>query len=145
MKELPYDKTSRESISKYANTLIDKSFREVLNESLILKEDEEAYNNFSAKGKLGNLIEKYFFYYEPNSISEADFPEAGIELKVTPIVKNKNGLLRAKERLVLGMINYDEDYKETDFIQSHIYKKCALMLLVNYLYEPTQERLDYII
>ena len=43
------------------------------------------------------------------------------------------------------MINYMKDYKEDDFIQSHIYKKCALMLLINYLYEPTKERLDYII
>lgn len=147
MKALPYDRTSKESIYNYALKLLNKSFRDILNEKYILKEDSTPYNynDFSGKGNLGTLIEKEFFLYNPNSNSEADFSEAGVELKVTPFIQNKNGSFRAKERLVLGMINYMEDYKEDDFIQSHIYKKCALMLLINYLYEPTKERLDYII
>ena len=40
------------------------------------------------------------------------------------------------------MINYMEDYKY-DFNSSHVYSKCALMLLVHYLYEVAKERLDY--
>ena len=42
------------------------------------------------------------------------------------------------------MIDYNTVYTE-DFESSHMYKKCALMLLIYYLYEPTKERLDYVI
>ena len=147
MESLPYDKTSKESIYNYALQLIDKTFRDIIKTNYILKEDSEPYDygDFNGKGNLGNLIEEEFFHYKKNNISEADFPEAGLELKVTPFIQNKNGSYRAKERLVLGMIDYMKHYKESDFIQSHIYKKCATMLLVNYLYEPTKERLDYLI
>lgn len=147
MENLPYDRTSIDSIYNYAKKLENKSFRDVLEEKYMVQEESEPYNynDFNGKGNLGTLIEKEYFLYNPNNRSEADFSEVGIELKVTPYIQNKNGSIRAKERLVLGMINYMEDYKEDDFIQSHIYKKCALMLLINYLYEPTKERLDYII
>ncbi len=105
----------------------------------------ENYKKPNSKGSLGQLIEKHFFFYDINSKSEADFNEAGVELKVTPYTVKTNGNLRAKERLVLAMINYMKDYKETDFLKSHVYKKCALMLLVYYLHEPNKERLDYVI
>ncbi len=145
MEAFPYDKTSKESIYNYALNLINKTFRDIIKNENMLKEDEEYYGSYNGKGKLGNLVEEKYFFYKPNNKSEADFPEAGLELKITPIIKNNKGQLRAKERLVLGMIDYEKDWEESDFIQSHIYKKCAWMLLINYLYEPTKERLDYII
>ena len=94
---------------------------------------------------MGQLIEKHFFFYDINSKSEADFNEAGVELKVTPYTIKANGDLRAKERLVLTIINYMKDYTEADFLKSHVYEKCELMLLIYYLYEPNKERLDYLI
>ncbi len=150
MNELPYDKTSSSSIENYALNLKEKSFRDVLlNDPNISNEDRallfEYYNNPRSKGSLGQLIEKHFFFYNPNSSSEADFNEAGVELKVTPYLIKSKGDLRAKERLVLSIINYMNDYKEEDFLKSHVYEKCALMLLVYYLYEPNKERLDYLI
>ena len=105
----------------------------------------EYYNNPRSKGSLGQLIEKHFFFYDINSKSEADFNEAGVELKVTPYTIKANGDLRAKERLVLTIINYMKDYEEEDFLRSHVYEKCALMLLIYYLYEPNKDRLDYVI
>lgn len=120
-----------------------------MNDPNITDEDRtvlfEYYNNPRSKGSLGQLIEKHFFFYDINSKSEADFNEAGIELKVTPYTIKSNGDLRAKERLVLTIINYMNDYKEEEFTKSHVYEKCALMLLVYYLYEPNKERLDYLI
>lgn len=150
MKQLPYDKTSKESIEKYAMSLKEKTFKDVLlNDSNITNEDRsvlfEYYNNHRTKGSLGQLIEKHFFFYDINNNSEADFNEAGVELKVTPYIIKTNGDLRAKERLVLTIINYMKDYKEADFLKSHVYEKCALMLLIYYLYEPNKERLDYLI
>ena len=150
MNKLPYDNTSSSSIENYALKLKEKSFRDVLlNDPNISDEDRallfEYYNNPRSKGSLGQLIEKHFFFYNPNSSSEADFNEAGIELKVTPYLIKSKGDFRAKERLVLTIINYMNDYKEEDFLKSHVYEKCALMLLVYYLYGPNKERLDYLI
>lgn len=150
MKELPYNPKSKESIYKYAQALKNKSFKDVLlNDPNITPEIKnrllENYNNPSKKGSLGQLIEKHFFFYNPNNDSNADFNEAGVELKVTPYLKTSKGDLRAKERLVLSIIDYMEDYKENNFLKSHVYQKCALMLILYYLYEPAEFRLDYII
>ena len=150
MNQLPYIKNSKESIFNYALRLKEKTFKDVLlNDPNITDEDRaflfEYYNNPRARGSLGQLIEKHFFFYDINSNHSADFNEAGIELKVTPYIIKSKGELRAKERLVLTLINYMKDYEEEDFLKSHVYEKCALMLLVYYLYEPTKERLDYLI
>ena len=150
MDNLPYVRSSKESIIQYALNLKEKTFKDVLlNDPNITDEDRallfEYYNNPRSKGSLGQLIEKHFFFYDINSKSEADFNEAGVELKVTPYTKKANGDLRAKERLVLTIINYMKDYAEEDFLKSHVYEKCALMLLIYYLYEPNKDRLDYVI
>lgn len=150
MNKLPYIKNSKESIAQYALNLKEKTFKDVLSDDPnITNEDRDKlfkyYNNPRSKGSLGQLIEKHFFFYNNNSNSEADFNEAGVELKVTPYTVKSNGHLRAKERLVLTIINYMKDYNEDDFLKSHVYRKCALMLLVYYLYEPNKERLDYLI
>ena len=46
----------------------------------------------TGKGAIGTVIEESWFGYTPNSESEPDFPEAGIELKVTPYLRGKNGI-----------------------------------------------------
>ena len=148
MEDLPYVKSSKESIEEYALKLKEKTFKDVLLSDPHITDANRAdlfknYNNPKSKGSLGQLIEKHYFFYDINSKSEADFNEAGVELKVTPYTIKSNGDLRAKERLVLTIINYEKDYEEEDFLKSHVYKKCALMLLIYYLYEPDKERLDY--
>ncbi len=144
-----YDETNPVSIEMYSQGLIDKSFKEVLtsffadNEDL-LNEAISYYNNPKGKGSLGNLIEEYFFFYKPNSDSEADFKEAGVELKVTPIkrLKSKEEKYSAAERLVLSMIPNNEPIPE-ELEDSHLISKLALMLLVIYLREEDKERIDY--
>ena len=42
----------------------------------------------TGKGAIGTVIEESWFGYSPNSESEPDFPEAGVELKVTPYVRS---------------------------------------------------------
>lgn len=148
MNLLPYDKTSKKSIEEYALKLKGKNFKYVLdNDPNITDEDRailyEYFNNSKNKGGLGNLIEKHYFFYDNNSNPEADFNEAGIELKVTPYIRNNYSSFKAKERLVLTMINYLEDYKQ-NFEESHVYKKCALMLLIYYLHNPTKARIEYV-
>ena len=66
----------------------------------------------TGKGAIGTVIEESWFGYSPNSESEPDFPEAGVELKATPYIRTKNGI-RAKERLVCNIINYMTEYTKT--------------------------------
>lgn len=84
----------------------------------------------TGKGAIGTVLEESWFGYLPNSESEPDFPEAGVELKATPYVRN-NGRIRAKERLVCNIINYMQEYDKT-FETSSFWHKCNTMLLMSY-------------
>ena len=86
----------------------------------------------TGKGAIGAVIEESWFGYKPNSKPEPDFPEAGVELKVTPYLRGKDGI-RAKERLVCNIINYMEEYDKT-FRTSAFWHKCNTMLLMSYEY-----------
>ena len=88
----------------------------------------------TGKGAIGTVIEESWFGYTPNSEAEPDFPEAGVELKVTPYIKGRNGV-RAKERLVCNIINYMEEYDKT-FQSSAFWHKCNTMLLMSYEHLP---------
>lgn len=121
---MEYDNTNPKSIEAYARRLIGKSLAEVL------KTDLPEYNH-AGRGRLGNLLEKHYFGYEPNANSEPDFPLAGVELKNTPLKKIKRGLV-SKERLVLNIINYLEEHKYT-FATSSFWRKNSLLLLLFYI------------
>lgn len=98
--------------------------------------------NERAKGHLGQVVEESFFEYKINSDKEADFANLGIELKVTPFKKNKNGTVSAKERLVLNIINYNEEIHNT-FLTSSFWAKNRQLLLMFYLWLPEIKRADY--
>ena len=107
---LPYDKTSPDSILAYAQRLKWKTFSQVLEEDKNLSKEQKDIikRQFSMpknKWWYGHFIEENFFYYDKNSNNEADFPEAWVELKVSPYEKNSKWL-RAKERLVLTIIKF---------------------------------------
>ena len=99
-----YDRTSKWSILQYSNLLLDKTLEEAIAQTQI--------EELKGKGRLGQLVEKYFFGYELNSNQEADFSEAGLELKCTPLKELTTKVLAIKERLVLTMIDYSEDHKK---------------------------------
>lgn len=151
-RDLEYDETDPQSIEEYAQWLIGKTFADVCtrDESFymsIVAEDgsnyADAHENKKRKGGLGELIEERFFHYKANNDARADFPEAGVELKVTPYKINKNGSISAKERLILTMIDYFSVSEET-FEKSHMWQKAQLILLVYYLYQKEIiNRLDY--
>ena len=145
-----YDKTDPSSIEAYARRLIGHTFNDVKSWNLpsVVKEEGFEYDNKARKGGLGNFIEEQFFCYKANSESEADFSEAGVELKVSPYEKTNSGKLRAGERLVLTMISY-EDAVEPEFRRSHLWAKCQLILLIYYLRDKTlatnmDYRIDYV-
>lgn len=86
------------------------------------------------KGRIGNMIQSDYFGIPANSIRESDFIHHDIELKVTPILRRQRAGYSSKERLVLGMINYMQDYK-IPFEQSIVNRKVKNILLVFYLHE----------
>lgn len=91
------------------------------------------------KGILGVLTEIIHFGLAPDNAATADLKEAGLELKVTGLVKNKNGI-RAKERLSLGMIDYsncircDKSFEDDLEIQ----KSLNGLLLMTYWYKARE-------
>jgi DNA mismatch repair protein MutH len=98
--------------------------------------------NENAKGGLGQVIEESFFGYSINSIAKPDFEHLGVELKVTPFKRNKNGSISAKERLVLNIINYMEEV-QAHFHTSSFWKKNQKLLLMFYEWLPDVKREDY--
>lgn len=90
--------------------------------------------NTNIKGSVGHIIESSYFGYEINSNAEPDFADVGIELKATGILKMKNGNLKAKERLVLNIINYFKE-ANADFETSSFWKKNRHLLLFFYEYK----------
>ena len=129
-----YNRQEIEIISKSA---IGKSINDIMNEKVITI----GKNNVTNKGSLGQLVEQYLFGMENNSESEPDFMPAGIELKVTPYKKIKGGKLSAKERLVLNIINYMDEYKN-NFENSHFWFKNKTIQLLWYLWEPNKDNKD---
>ena len=135
MSEVTYTK---EVIQQIAKSLIGKTFGELNN--------YQVKANLYNKGSHGHILEEDVFHYAINSKSAPDFEDAGIELKVTPYKINKDGSLSAKERLVLNIINYMEEYKNT-FFTSHFWEKNKLTQIVWYLNEEgkpkDQLRIDH--
>lgn len=96
------------------------------------------------KGSFGHIYEENVFEYALNNASEPDFLEAGIELKVTPYKYNKKGTPVAKERLVLNIIDYMNEYKN-EFVTSHFWFKNNKIQIIWYLWEENKKKENFII
>lgn len=135
--KLLYNPKDKTSIIEFAKLLKGKTLRQVCDQNVI-------EHNYAGKGNFGQVLEKFYFGYNPNSKSEADFFEIGMELKSSPLKKLKNREFRSKERLVLNIINYidviNQKFEESDF-----WKKNASLLLIFYLYEEDFDILDFLI
>jgi DNA mismatch repair protein MutH len=131
------DITSADSIIGFAKQLKNQSLRQACGVEI-------EKHGYGGKGNFGQVLEKFYFGYQPNSDAEPDFKEAGIELKSSPLKTLKNGEFRSKERLVLNIINYLEVPKE-EFEKSSFWKKNAHLLLVFYLHDKELDLLDYCI
>ncbi len=135
---MKYDASSPEAIFAFSRGLIGHTLFEAVKKinPSITKDDLK----ISGKGGLGQLVEKFYYEYEPNNEPTADFSQAGVELKTTPLKKVKQEL-HIKERLVCDMIVFCalEDMK---FEDSPFYKKCVLMLLLFYLHQSGVEKFD---
>lgn len=130
MNNLPYNPIEKDSIIAFAKEFVGKSiqseFGDEINKLNLSNRD---------KGQLGKVIEELYFKYKPNSDSNADFKEAGLELKSSGLKRLKRSKeYRAKERLVLSIINY-VDLMDLTFEEIFLVGKNSHLLLIFYLYE----------
>ena len=128
---------TKEELLEYTENIKGKTFREIDSENLLDKSKSS-----KNKGVLGQIVENGFYKYPLNNSSKADFEELGVELKVSGYIENKNGTLRAKERMVLSKIDYNEIINET-FESSHLLGKCKEMLIIWYHYLPKTDIGDF--
>jgi DNA mismatch repair protein MutH len=132
-----YNPSDKNSVIEYAKKLKGKSLRQVCDPTIL-------EHSYSGKGNFGQVLEKFYFGYEPNSTAEADFTQIGMELKSSPLKQLKNNEYRSKERLVLNIINYinvvNQNFENSDFI-----KKNASILLIFYLHQAGYDILDLVI
>jgi DNA mismatch repair protein MutH len=134
---LPYNPKDKNSVINFAKLLEGKSLSQIIGHEIL-------NHNISGKGNFGQLLEKFYFRYNPNSKSEADFFEIGMELKSSPLKQLRNNEYRSKERLVLNIINYIEVVNQ-EFEESDFWKKNSNLLLVFYLHQAGVEVIDYVI
>ncbi len=129
-----------DSIKHQAEKVLHKCLREVLSSGDISA--IEAEFDIDRKGHFGEVVERYVFKKKKDSAAQADFPKANLELKTTPLKETKRKGITAKERLVLGMIDYFGIVKE-DWDKSAFLKKNANLLILFYLYRRSETILDY--
>lgn len=135
------DFTNPESIEQYAKQLEGMTFQEVLDLGIAPKGIEREYNKKGYKGGMGTLIEERFFGYKANNEQEADFPEAGVELKASPLNMKKDGDYSVGERLVLTMVPLDKPIAD-DLYSSHVWQKSEKILLIYYERDRTIDKYE---
>jgi len=104
MQHITIEYQTPQQVYNRGKQLVGMTFRDVLELGIVPEGVTREYNSRRYKGGMGTLIEERFFGYKANSDREADFAEAGVELKATCIDRRKNGKDAAGERLVLTMI-----------------------------------------
>lgn len=125
MVNIEYDDSDPESILEAAKRLTGKPLKYFLS--------SQVSEDMANKGDLGTLVENHYFLINPGNSPEPDFPKAGLELKTTGLRKDSKGNLKAKERLVLSMINY-ETLTSEEWANASLLKKCGHMLILFYEY-----------
>ncbi|ADY14425.1 Sau3AI family type II restriction endonuclease [Sphaerochaeta globosa] len=139
-----YDANSKESICDFARMLEDSCVAEALDTNAMYggmpigEASIEWDKEYSGKGGFGQYLEEVYFGKRNNSLSKADFEEAGLELKTAPLKKLSNGEVRAKERIVLGLMDFMTIVHE-NFDTSHFIAKNIDILLVFYFHDPLKE------
>ncbi|SHF14225.1 Sau3AI family type II restriction endonuclease [Clostridium fallax] len=121
----------------YTKNIRNKTFKELDKLDLLSKKSKD-------KGILGKIVETGFYNYPLNNNPSADFENLGIELKVAGLQENKNHTLKAKERLVLSKIDYNNIVNE-NFEFSKLLFKNKKLLIIWYEYDKNKTYADFII
>lgn len=125
-------------LKRVAEYCIDIKFKDLGYDDFILA-------NPKNKGSIGQFVEENIFQYKCNNSPEPDIAELGVEIKTSPFIYVKNGTeLRSKERLVLNMINYNEDNLDS-FEKSHLWNKNKKQLILFYRHNNSVDKKEWFI
>ncbi len=128
-----YDRTDLQSILRHASRLTGRTLGDFVDSGDVI------VGGINTKGIFGQLVESGYFGLNNNSSPLPDFKDVGLELKVTPIRRNGPKLV-SKERLILGIINYD-DVPERRF--NIFLDKDSHILIVFYLWTEDTDVFNY--
>ncbi|MEP9852959.1 Sau3AI family type II restriction endonuclease [Staphylococcus aureus] len=120
---------SVEEVHEHASKAVNKKIKDLVTNETVQK----YYANTNNKGWIGNAIESDWFKVPNNSRKEADIPYLDLEIKVTPIRETKKGW-SAKERLVLNIFDFNDEYKR-NFLNASFIEKSNLIELLYYEYK----------
>ena len=142
-----FDSSSAAEILSYTRKLegstVHKALKEMFGDSAM--ENSPIYGGsekqYNGKGGFGQFLEEVYFGKKNDSLSQPDFPEADLELKIAPLKKTQKNQVRAKERVVLGIINFRNIVDET-FEDSHFLSKNTSILLVFYFHDALKAYYD---
>ncbi|MGL5663892.1 MAG: MutH/Sau3AI family endonuclease, partial [Cetobacterium sp.] len=139
-----FNKYDEKSIENYGKKLEGTTLREKKIDKIMKEADKGAFNK---------IVEECYFKIDNNNLQIADFPEAGVELKVTPLkeikkskdsdVLRKRKGLSMKERTVLTTIDYNKLSKET-WETNSLKEKAFKILFCFYIWKAKTSNLDYI-
>lgn len=122
--------------------LIDRA-RSAIGKSIGDYDENYELQSKKSKGNVGHVLEKGLFGYSPNNESGPDFPELGVELKVTGYRWVYNGTkVSAKERLVISMIGFFSVVHDS-FYESLLFSKMRKMLIILYEYEQNKDPYEF--
>ena len=138
-----FDQSSAADIERYGKRLLHKTLRTEPGVYPIPAEMLEVAIGGRSRGSFGKILERYYYGITPPNESLPDFPEAGVELKSTPLKQLRTGEYSAKERLVLNIINYSKEAEAPGFEASSFLKKNAHIMLVSYEHEDGRAAVDH--
>lgn len=132
---LGFEPDSIEQALIMAESVIGKTFNEINVKGTF---DSTVGDNSKNKGYLGNLFQENIYGLDANSDKGADLKSLGVELKVVPLVRDRKGNLKPKERIVANIINFEEEDLSGDFTKSSFFDKNNKSLFV--FYEVTDRK-----
>lgn len=132
---------SEGEIADAAKVLLGRTFGEISEDILGMAEDERARSKHGA----ANVVEEGYFGIPINSSPKPDFPDSGVELKVTPLkLTGDDTLVRPKERLVLTMVDYTDIAAADHWTDvPALRKKLSEMLVIWYVHAVGEDRAEY--
>lgn len=140
---LPFDQSSAADIERYGKLLVGKTLRTQPGAVPLPADTLEVEVGGRTRGTFGKLLEEYYYGIRPGNESAPDFPQAGVELKSTPLKRLVKGGLSAKERLVLNIINYEKEAEIASFEASSFLRKNATIMLVSYEHASGRPAVDH--
>lgn len=140
---LPFDQSSAADIERYGKLLVGKTLRTQPGAVPLPADTLAVEVGGRTRGTFGKLLEEYYYGIRPGNESAPDFPQAGVELKSTPLKRLVKGGLSAKERLVLNIINYEKEAEVASFDASSFLRKNATIMLVSHEHASGRPAVDH--